>query len=614
MRFIELLGLIVENYKKTFKYALIFMAIAVSIQLIIATAFRPIGYSPLHGNWGKGYGVYIVALGDKPELIVKTVEPDTPFGRTGALPGDQIVNFNYRVFLDGAPAELKFPFSIKKSDGTLIETSVTPEKEVSEDINYSVAIGRYVIMGLCMTIGLLIGLSRGQSISNRWLALALMFFALDHGISLGWQILSGLNHIIQGLLDLLINLSFGIFWLSLARQISNRDLKNVHLLFGYLFVVDSSIYFIELSLLLGFLTLQMETYSRLMTYLDIAPILMQVVLFTLSLYLLKLVNNQNDRSLRDRVFWIVLSLCAIPLMPIFKASYWEVIRLTGYDFDPLGHEFKKIHDVLFNIQSIGIFILGFAVLKKRIFNFSFVVNRALLYSLLSVILLLVFYAAKSGLEAIIKPSTTEVGTAISAGVAFLIYLAFHHVYDHVKEYMEQWLFKSWHHNEQQLRGFVRRAAFFEDVDQLRKGMLSALHDFGHGCDVGIFEKRIEKDRTFYLKTSATDQAFPTVIGSDHQWVLSMRDQVSMVSLESMPNQSSPSRLFPQFHRGELLGFVWLGQKIDGSDWRPDEELVLQFAVQQIGLDIYALEVSRLSRELEREKLKTDVLEEILKKQ
>jgi hypothetical protein len=614
MKFIELLGPIVENYKKTFRYALIFMGIAVSIQLIIATAFRPIGYNPLHGNWGKGYGVFIVALGDKPELLVRSVEPDTPFGRTGAIAGDQIVNFNSRVFLDGAPAELKFPFSIKKSDGTLIETSITPEKEVSEDINYSEAIGRYVIMGLCMTIGLLIGLSRGQPISNRWLALALMFFALYQGLSLGWQIFSGLNNIIHGLLDLLITLSFGIFWLSLARQISNRDLKSVHLLFGYLFVVVSCIYFIELSHLLGFVTWQMKTYSKLMTYLDIAPILMQVVLLTLSIYSLKLVKIQNDRSLRDRVFWIALSLCVIPLMPIFKASYWQVIRLIGYDFDPLGHYFNEIHNVLFHIQSIGILILGFAVLKKRIFNFSFLVNRALLYSLLSVILLVVFYATKSGLETIIKPSTTEAGTAISAGVAFLIYLAFHHVYDHVKEYMEQWLFKSWHHNEQQLRGFVRRAAFFEDVEKLREGMLGALHDFGHGCGVAIFEKRIEKDRTFYLKTSATDQAFPNIIGIDHNWVLSMRDQVSMVSLESMSNQNSPSRLVPQFHRGELLGFVLLGQKIDGSDWRPDEELVLQFAVQQIGLDIYALEVNRLSRELEREKLKTDVLEGILKKQ
>ena len=614
MRFIELLGLIVENYKKTFRYALIFMAIAVSIQLIIATAFRPIGYNPLHGNWGKGYGVFIDALGDKPELVVKSVEPDTPFGRTGAVAGDQIVNFNSRVFLDGAPAEVKFPLSIKKSDGTLIETSITPDKEDSEDINYSEAIGRYVIMGLCMTIGLLIGFSRGQPISNRWLALALMFFALYQGVSLGWQILSGLNNIIHGLLDLLITLSFGIFWLSLARQISNKDLKSVHLLFGYLYVVVSCIYLIELSHLLGFLTWQMKTYNRLMKYLDFAPILMQVVLLTLSIYSLKLVKTQNDRSLRDRVFWIALSLCVIPLMPIFKASYWQVIRLIGYDFDPLGHYFKEIHNVLFHIQSIGILILGFSVLKKRIFNFSFVVNRALLYSLLSVILLVLFYAAKSALEAIIKPSTTEAGTAISAGVAFLIYLAFHHVYDHVKEYMEQWLFKSWHHNEQQLRGFVRRAAFFEDVDKLREGMLGALHDFGHGCDVAIFEKRIEKDRTFYLKTSATNQALANDIGSDHNWVISMRDQASMVSQESMPNQSSPSRLLPQFHRGELLGFVWLGQKIDGADWRPDEELVLQFAVQQIGLDIYALEVNRLSRELEREKLKTGVLEEILNKQ
>ena len=86
----------------------------------------------------------------------------------------------------------------------------------------------------------------------------------------------------------------------------------------------------------------------------------------------------------------------------------------------------------------------------------------------------------------------------------------------------------------------------------------------------------------------------------------------MVIPASNPNGPVPNRLFPQFHRGELLGFVWIGSKSDGENWRPDEESVLSFAVQQIGLDRYALEVSRLSKELEREKMTTNLLKDILK--
>jgi hypothetical protein len=273
---------------------------------------------------------------------------------------------------------------------------------------------------------------------------------------------------------------------------------------------------------------------------------------------------------------------------------------------------REFRNYLLFLLPVGTLLLGFAVLKKRIFNFSFVLNRALLYSFLSVSLLIAFYAAKGALEAIVKPTTTEAGTAISAGVAFLIYLAFHHVYDHVKEYMEHWLFKSWHHNEQQLRGFIRRAAFIEDESKLREGFLSALNDFGHGCDIAIFEKNVQNDKVSYLKSLGNSEAIPDVISGDDPWILTLRDEESMVIPSSNASGLIPNRLFPQFHRGELLGFVWIGSKTDGENWRPDEESVLFFAVQQIGLDRYALEVSRLSKELEREKMTTDLLKDIIK--
>ena len=601
----------VETYNKTYRYILLLLAVAISALVIVATLFRPIGFDPLDGDWGEGWDFKIIAIGSKPELFVLEVKPDTPIGRTGIKPGDSVVNFDFRIWHSGLPVGFEFPFSIKRPDGSFVETTVTLEKKINQEVDYVNEISRLVTISVLLVIGLLIGLSRGQSYSSRWLALLLLIFALNLTLGLGWEFLLGLATVVDRILSLLITLTFGVFWISLARQITKRKLNYFVYFFVTLwsFQTLKNIYYIFTEF--NLLTVYLENLYQFSGLFGTIQISMEVLLLGISIYVWQQVKLQSDPNLRDRVFWIVISLGAFPLIPITGGFAGLVGWFFGHD-SAAWNGVREFRNYLLFLLPVGTLLLGFAILKKRIFNFSFVLNRALLYSFLSVSLLIAFYAAKGALEAIVKPTTTEAGTAISAGVAFLIYLAFHHVYDHVKEYMEHWLFKSWHHNEQQLKGFVRRAAFIEDDNKLREGFLSALNDFGHGCDIAFFEKKVENDQITYVKSLGNNIAIPIVISGDDPWVLTLRDEESMVIPASHSNEAVPSRLFPQFHRGELLGFVWIGSKSDGENWRPDEESVLFFAVQQIGLDRYALEVSRLSKELEREKMTTDLLKEIIK--
>ena len=601
----------VDTYKKTYRYVLLLLAVVISVLMIVATLFRPIGFDPLDGDWGEGWDFKVIAMGSKPELLVLEVKPDTPIGRTGIKPGDSVVNFDFRIWHSGLPVGFEFPFSIKRPDGSFVETTVTLEKKINQEVDYAYQISRLFTISVLLVIGLLIGLSRGQSYASRWLALLLLIFALNLTLGLGWEFLMGLATVVERILSLLITLTFGVFWISLARQITKRKLNYFVYFFVTLwsFQTLKNIYFIftEFNLLTAYVE-NLYQFSGLFGAIQIS---MEVLLLGLSIYVWRQAKLQSEPNLRDRVFWIVISLGAFPLVPITGGILGLVGSFFGHD-SAAWQGVREFRNYLLFLLPVGTLLLGFAVLKKRIFNFSFVLNRALLYSFLSVSLLIAFYAAKGALEAIVKPTTTEAGTAISAGVAFLIYLAFHHVYDHVKEYMEHWLFKSWHHNEQQLRGFIRRAAFIEDESKLREGFLSALNDFGHGCDIAIFEKNVQNDKVSYLKSLGNSEAIPDVILGDDPWVLTLRDEESMVIPSSNASGLIPNRLFPQFHRGELLGFVWIGSKTDGENWRPDEESVLFFAVQQIGLDRYALEVSRLSKELEREKMTTDLLKDIIK--
>lgn len=54
---------------------------------------------------------------------------------------------------------------------------------------------------------------------------------------------------------------------------------------------------------------------------------------------------------------------------------------------------------------------------------------------------------------------------------------------------------------------------------------------------------------------------------------------------------------PMGFRGELQGFVLLGAKPSQGSYRPDEIAVLEYAVQQVGLDWQALQTEQLKAEV-----------------
>ena len=93
----------VDTCKKTYRVILICMPVVISVQLIIATAFRPLGFHRLQGDLGAGFEFEEITVGAKPEFLVKAVNPETPIGRTGVVVGDRIVDFNYRIWNEGVP-------------------------------------------------------------------------------------------------------------------------------------------------------------------------------------------------------------------------------------------------------------------------------------------------------------------------------------------------------------------------------------------------------------------------------------------------------------------------------------------------------------------------------
>ena len=61
----------------------------------------------------------------------------------------------------------------------------------------------------------------------------------------------------------------------------------------------------------------------------------------------------------------------------------------------------------------------------------------------------------------------------------------------------------------------------------------------------------------------------------------------------------------------MNGFVLLGRKANAESYRPDEVELLGFAVHHVGLDLHALEVGELRRELQRARAAEDALRAVI---
>ncbi len=234
--------------------------------------------------------------------------------------------------------------------------------------------------------------------------------------------------------------------------------------------------------------------------------------------------------------------------------------------------------------------VAYAVLKHRVFNFGFAVNRALFYSATTLILLIAFGIIEWLSEHFLHFEGRETNVLVDGAIALGVYLTFHkvrHVFEH---WLERIFFHKWHVNEAKLRKFVIQAAHITTTDVLLRDFRSELKRFGGGATCAIYMRDVEGN---YSSTAAPYADTTDCIDvNDHICVALRSDRAPMVVNDE--HSIHPRELaLPMCHRGDLHGFVLLRAKLDGEEYRPDEVDVLAFATHQVGLDLYALRVEKL---------------------
>ena len=235
-------------------------------------------------------------------------------------------------------------------------------------------------------------------------------------------------------------------------------------------------------------------------------------------------------------------------------------------------------------------LLAYAVLRHKLFDLGFAVNRTLVYGTVSAVLLVGIGLTEYAVKSLLPKVWTQGSVFISAGLALGVFLIFHRIHHSVEHFIERLFFHKWQVNEAALKRFVAAAGHMEQPEALGGHFPTELARFTGGAAVALYARTAEG-----LYTNAAGET----VSADDLALAAMRAELGPIVPAEIGSPLDAALALPMMHQAALAGFILLGPKPTAEDYRPDEVEVMAWATHQIGLDMQAIRV----RELEQTNLK-----------
>jgi hypothetical protein len=539
------------------------------------------------GNWhryvGAGHGTLAVTLGEADRdsrLPIRAMGPDSPLAKAGVQRGDSILFDRHGDALRSLGTDESIGVTVF-SGSRREHLMLTPVARSATLSPFSIEFADMLLwstMAMTLAIGALIGWRRADSTAARVLSLALMsgcvnFFAyrLPAGAIQDWCV--------KLLWPCAYYAAFvGLPYFALSLPEGAPLVRNVYLrrLF-YLFAIAWFMLTAELALdrfgALGWM--QWPPPS------ELAADLLELCTAVIAICAPWVAWRRSTGDMKQRVAWIGVCL----------GGTYLTIALTGILEDIYPNAGELIRDFSVSITFLTSCGLGYAMLRHRIFDFGFAINRALVYAIISTILLLTFGVTEWGFDKLLHFRNREDSAILDAVVALAIIFSFHRIEHWASRRVNQTFFRQWHQAAERLRTFMDRATHISTEEALEAKFIQALDEFKRASGAAIYT--VAADSDFHLRRGTFVRA-PAVIGADDDMAIEMRRTRGVVDGFGQ-HIAAGGLAFPAIVRGKVSGIVLLGPKSGGEIYRPDEIELLMGSVHQFGLDLESLRVGELER-------------------
>jgi hypothetical protein len=250
-------------------------------------------------------------------------------------------------------------------------------------------------------------------------------------------------------------------------------------------------------------------------------------------------------------------------------------------------------------------VLTYAALSRRLVDVGFVLNRAVVFGIVSTIVVAAFVLVEWVASEWFMNASHTSGAIAGGAIALVLGLSMRYIHKYVDGFVDRVFFRKRHEDEAALRQFAHEAAYITDRDVLLARTLQKVRQ--HTSTEGATILTLDGAGAY---VSATSNGARTSVNENDPAIVAMRAWHKPVDLHRIGDSRLKGELsFPMVSRGELIGALICEPKRDGEAYAPDESDALSAMAQGVGTALTTLS-SRNMEEPPTRELLTRILERL----
>jgi hypothetical protein len=298
--------------------------------------------------------------------------------------------------------------------------------------------------------------------------------------------------------------------------------------------------------------------------------------------------TRADAHARQRLGWVlagalISAVCGLSeVADIPRAPTWggELVRLAS--------------------EALPIAV-AYAVLRHRVIDVGFAINRTLVFSLLTLLVVTVIVAVDRIVDTFLQQSRVLEG-GIEAVVSVALGLVFTQLHERMKYVVERFLFRERHAAEKRLEGRIAALDFAETEPSVDHLLTSETCEILHLRSAAVFRARA--DNVFERTAAVGWEASPTTLERDHLVVRILRAQERSLLLAEErvrdprfpQGDAYPQIAIPIVRRHRLLGIAFYGHEAGEETLDPAERALVERAVAAAANAYDAIEAATYRRD------------------
>jgi hypothetical protein len=269
---------------------------------------------------------------------------------------------------------------------------------------------------------------------------------------------------------------------------------------------------------------------------------------------------------RARTAWLLLP---IPLAMLLNTAVFQLGSLTTSWL--AGEILQGLAGLTMLIGAVAV---TYALLKRRVLDFGFVLNRAVVVSIVGLIVVIAFVLLEWILGSVLTGVSHAAGIIANAALVLVLGVSLNFIHKRVDASVDTILFRKRHDNTRALQDFSKEAAYVTGSEALLEQSIAKIQSHTDACTAAILLQR----NGCFSPVRSFGESEPSRVDENDGGILALKTWHKPLDPHHYGTSLKGALAVPMVARGRLLGVLSLGERAGGEAYAPDEvEALSQFA-------------------------------------